>query len=101
MRETMDEYLLSGVIIILMSKLERYRVASEVKHSVGNTVQDDNVRRYLWVGIQKISLSGYKTLRLMAYTSTAAIAEEVEIVNREISYYRELILDYLGWRCRG
>lgn len=98
---TMDEYLSSAELVMLIGKLEeRYGFASESEEAVANTVQDDNVRRVLWVGTQKIEISGFKTLRYMADTITAAIAEEVEKVNLESSYYMKLIPDYLEWTCQ-
>lgn len=97
---SMDEYLSSTELVMLLDKLdERYGIASEIEEAVTGTVQDDNVRRYLWVGTQKIEMSGYKTLRLMADLIVAAIAEEVDIVNLESSYYTELSLD--DWICIG
>lgn len=99
---TLDEYLSSTDLAMLQDKLEeRYVFISEIEETVTGTVQDDKVRRYLWVGTQKIEMSGYKTLRLMADLIVAAIAEEVDIVNQESSYYRELLPDYLEWTCRG
>lgn len=97
---TLDEYLSSTDLAMLQDKLEeRYAFISEIEETVMGTVQDDNVRRYLWVGTQKIVMSGYKTLRLMADLIVAAIAEEVDIVNLESSYYRQLSLD--DWICIG
>lgn len=97
---SLDEYLSSAELVALILKLEeRFGFASEIEETVTGTVQDDNVGRYLWVGTQKIELSGYKTLRFMADAIVAAIAEEVEIVNLEFSYYRELSLD--DWICIG
>ncbi|SHN00130.1 hypothetical protein SAMN02746066_04306 [Anaerosporobacter mobilis DSM 15930] len=98
---SMDEYLSSSVDLVeLILKLEeRYGFASEIEEDVANTVQNDNVRRYLWVGTQKIEMSGYRTLRVIADAITVVIAEEVEIVNFESFYYRELSLD--DWICIG
>lgn len=97
---SLDEYLSSTELVALILKLEeRFGFASEMKEAVANTVQNDNVRRYLWVGTQKIEMTGYKTLRVIVDLIVAAITEEVEIVNLEYSYYRELCLD--DWTCRG
>lgn len=98
MWESIDEYLSSAELVELIGKLEeRYGFASEIEEAVAGSVQDDDVTRFLWVGTQKIEISGFKTLRYMADAITAAIAEEVEIVNLESSYYKELIPDYLDW----
>lgn len=97
---SLDEYLSSSELVALILKLEeRFGFASEIEEAVTNTVQNDNVRRYLWVGTQKIEISGYKTLRIIADLIVAAIAEEVEMANLESSYYRELSMD--DWICRG
>lgn len=97
---SMDEYLSSSELVELISKLEeRYGFVTEIEEAVASTVKDDNVRRFIWIGSQKIELSGYKTLRFMVDAITAAIVEEVEIVNLESSYYRELSMD--DWICRG
>lgn len=99
---SLDEFLSSVELVELIGKLEeRYGLASENEEAVVSTVQDDNVRRYLWVGTQRIEISGYKTLRVIADLIVAAIAEEVERVNLESSYYRELLPDYLEWSCRS
>nr|WP_294486895.1 hypothetical protein [uncultured Anaerosporobacter sp.] len=101
MWDTLDEYLSSAELVMLMDKLEeRYGFAYEIEEAVASTVQDDNVRRFIWVGTQKIDLSGYKTLRIIADLIVAAFAEEVEIVRQESSYYKELIPDYLDWTGR-
>jgi acyl carrier protein len=98
---SMDEYLSSSELVMLLDKLEeRYGFAYESEEAVASTVQGDNVRRYIWVGIQKIEISGYKTLRVIVDLIVAAIAEEVDIVNLESSYYKELIPDFLEWTCR-
>ena len=97
---SLDEYLISSELLALIYKLEeRFGFATECEEAMANTIQNDNVRRFIWIGSQKIELSGYKTLRFMADAITAAIVEEVEIVNLESSYYRELSMD--DWICRG
>lgn len=102
MWESLDEYLSSAELIIMLVKFEeRFGLASEIEKAVASTVQNENVRRYLWVGIQKLEISGYKTLRIIADLIVAAIAEEVDIVNLESSYYKELLTDYLDLTCRG
>jgi hypothetical protein len=98
----MDEYLPSSDMVMLLERLEeRYGFTSDIEEAVACTVQDDNVRRYLWVGTQKLEISGYKTLRIIADLIVAAIAEEIDIVNLESSYYKELLPDYLDWACWG
>ena len=102
MWDSLDEYLLSVDLVELIAKLkESYGFASEMEEAVASTIQDDNVRRFIWIGSQRIEMSGYKTLRFMADAITAAITEEIDIVNQESSYYRELLPDYLEWTCRG
>jgi len=99
MWESMDEYLSSEEMVILMDKLEeRYGFASEVEKAMGSTDQVDNVRRYFWVGTQRIEISGYKTLRFMSDVIIATIAEEVEVVTREY-YYKQLVQDYMEGAC--
>lgn len=101
MRETMDEYLTLGELIVLVDKLEEmFGFAIEIEEVMGNIVQDDNFRRYIWIGTQRMEMSRFKNLRVMADSIIAALVEEVEIVKREFSYYRELMLDYLEWSCR-
>jgi hypothetical protein len=102
MWESLDEYLSSAELVIMLAKFEeRFGLASEIEEAVVSTVQDDKVRRYLWIGTQKIELSGYKTLRIIADLIIAAIAEEIDIVNLESSYYKELLPDYLDLTWRG
>lgn len=92
MWESLDEYLSSAELILFVAKLvERYGFESESERARGDSVQDNNVRCYIWIGIQKIELSGFMTLRLIADTITATLSEEIEKVNRESTYYKEVI----------